>query len=154
MKKILFFVGFLLLVGCSSQDLGITDLKETYPDTFASGVESLTEEQQSKLGLPDETPFTVSSVSAATNDNQTQVEYQSDGSEKLVVTTVYEPGNVLEELDLQLNLNSGAVAGAEEREDSFYMEWYNGEEDVIYQIEYFGNGEEMGQKTLKIANSI
>lgn len=154
MKKIVVLLGFLFLVGCSSQNLGINNLKENYPDSFASGVEPLSEEQQSNLGLPNETPFTVSTVSALTEGNQTQVLYESTGSEKIIVTTIYEPGNILKDFDLNLNLNSGGVAGAEERENSFYMEWYNGKDDIVYQVEYFGPNEEIGQKTLKIANSI
>ncbi|MCA0971871.1 hypothetical protein LCM20_14795 [Halobacillus litoralis] len=150
----LVFLGFLLLIGCSSQDLGVNDLKESYPDSFATGVESLSEEQQSKLGLPNDVPFTVSNVAAETEGNETMVEYQSDGSDRLVVTTIYEPGNILQDLENQLNLNSGSVAGAEDRGDSYYIEWYNGDEDTIYQVEYFSDSEERPQQTLSIANSI
>ncbi|MBA2176492.1 hypothetical protein H0266_16455 [Halobacillus locisalis] len=154
MKKIFALIGFLLLVGCSSQDLGMTDLKETYQESFANPIESLSEEQQSTIGLPKDIPFSLSSVGATTEDNQVQIEYQSDSSERLLVTTIFQPGNILQDLEQQLNLNSGAVAGAEERNDSFYMEWYNGDQDVIYQVEYFSSEEDRAEQTLNIANSI
>ena len=154
MKKIFALIGFLLLVGCSSQDLGITDLKETYPESFGDPVESLSDEQQSTIGLPKDIPFSLSSVRASTDDNQVRIEYQSDSSKRLLVTTIYQPGNILQDLEQQLNLNSGAVAGAEDRNNSFYMEWYNGDRDVIYQVEYFSSEDDRAEQTLSIANSI
>ncbi|MGI8314879.1 hypothetical protein [Halobacillus mangrovi] len=155
MKKILLIVFLFLLAGCSSQDLALEDLKEKYPQAFGNSIESFSKDQQEKIGLPDEVPFDVSSVEASSDEDRVQVNYQSEGKQKLKVRTIYDPGNILKESDLQVNLNSGAVAGVQEEEDHVYVEWYNNKDDVVYQLEYYGaDNEKRTQKAIEIANAI
>ncbi|ARI78329.1 putative periplasmic lipoprotein [Halobacillus mangrovi] len=155
MKKILILAFFFLLAGCSSQDLALEDLKEKYPQTFGNSIEALSKDQQEKIGLPDEVPFNVASVEASSDEDRVQVHYQSEGKKELKVRTIYDPGNILKESELQVNLNSGAVAGVQEHEDHVYVEWYNNKDDVVYQLEYYGaDNEKRTQKAIEIANAI
>ncbi|KHE67500.1 hypothetical protein [Halobacillus sp. BBL2006] len=155
LKKIVWLAFLFLLVGCSSQDLALEDLKENYPQTFADSIASLSEKEQERIGLPDEIPFDVSSVEASSEDNMVEVQYESKGKESLKVRSVFDPGNILEESELQIPLNSGAVAGVQEREDHVYVEWYNSEDNVVYQLEYHStNKEKRTQQAMEIANAI
>ncbi|WP_281974866.1 hypothetical protein [Halobacillus litoralis] len=153
-KRTFLFIAFLFLIACSSQDLGLGDLKEAHPDSFADPIEALSKEEQEKVGLPDEIPFEVASVKATTSEEQVEVIYESSNSEKVLVTTLFNPGNILQESELQIPLNSGAVAGVQKKEDYVYIEWYESEADVIYQIEYHGSEEERTENAMNIANSI
>ncbi|MGP4060845.1 hypothetical protein [Halobacillus sp. H74] len=153
-KRTFIFIAFLFLIACSSQDLGLEDLKEAHPDSFADPIEALSKEEQEKVGLPDEIPFEVASVKATTSEEQVEVIYESSNSENVLVTTLFNPDNILQESELQIPLNSGAVAGVQEKEDYVYIEWYESEADVIYQIEYHGSEEERTENAMNIANSI
>ncbi|MCA0984083.1 hypothetical protein LCL89_08510 [Halobacillus yeomjeoni] len=155
MKKLILLAMFLLLVGCSSQDLALEDLKESYPDSFAKPVDSLSQRELADIGLPDELPFEVSNVEAEVEDEKVDVHYQSAGSEEVSVRTYFSPENILQESQLQVPLNSGAVAGVQEKEDYVFVEWYESEEDIVYQIKYSGGKKDKRtQQALEIANSI
>lgn len=153
-KRTLFFITLLFLTACSSQSLSYEDLKEAYPDTFAQPVESLSEEKQDKIGLPDNLPFKVTNVQVETADQEVKVQYQSDSEEELTVLTLYEPENILQDSELQIPLNSGSVAGVQEKEDYVFVEWYESNLDVIYQLQYYGPSEERAEKALEVANAI
>lgn len=153
-KRTLLFVTLLFLSACSSQSLSFQDLKAAYPDTFAQPVESLSEEKQEKIGLPDDLPFEVTNVQVETADQEVKVHYQSESEEELTVQTLYEPENILQDSELQIPLNSGAVAGVQEKEDYVFVEWYESDLDVIYQLQYYGPPEERSEKALEAANSI
>ncbi|WP_079526565.1 hypothetical protein [Halobacillus hunanensis] len=147
---------FVLLAGCSSgPDLSLSHLKELYPETFATPIESLSQEQQDKLGLPEELPFELKSLKANVNGNETEVIYQSDSSVQALVRTIFDPGNDLEESELQIPLDAGGVAGIQKRDDHVFVEWYNGDYDVIYQLEYTStNKEKRLKEAMEITNSI
>ncbi|CDQ20422.1 hypothetical protein SAMN05192559_105315 [Halobacillus karajensis] len=153
-KKILLFGMLIFLAACSSQNLSLEDLKTAYPDTFAQPVEELSSEKQEKLGLPEDMPFEVTKVESKVEDQRVQVLYQSSGKEKTEVRTLFAPGNVLEESELQIPLNTGAVAGVQEKKDHIFVEWYDGDLDVIYQIQYYGPKEGRTEKALEVANAI
>ncbi|MBX0359183.1 hypothetical protein [Halobacillus sp. Nhm2S1] len=153
-KKILLIATLIFLAACSSQNLSLEDLKTAYPETFAQPVSSLSDEKKEKLGLPEDMPFEVTQVESTVEDDRVDILYQSDGSEKAEVSTLYEPGNILQESELQVPLNSGAVAGVQEKEDHIFVEWYDGDLDVIYQLEYYGPEEERAEKAMNVANAI
>lgn len=156
MKKLFLLISFFILAGCSSADLALSDLKEDYPQSFAEPIDSLSKNKQEKIGLPGEIPFEVTSVSANTSESKVEIIYQSDQSDsRVTVRTIFQPDNILKETDLQVQLNSGATAGVLTEEDSVFVEWYNGEADVIYQIEYqYKSSEEPQVEAIEIANSI
>lgn len=153
-KRVLLFATLIFLAACSSQNLSLEDLKTAYPETFAQSVDSLSEEQKEKLGLPEDVPFEVTHVETNVEDEKVEVLYKSNGSEKAVVNTLYKPGNILQESELQVPLNSGAVAGVQEKKDHVFVEWYDGDLDVIYQLEYYGPEEERTEKAMNVANAI
>ncbi|SFK22559.1 hypothetical protein SAMN04487936_109111 [Halobacillus dabanensis] len=153
-KHTLFFIILLFLAACSSQSLSFQDLKEAYPDTFAEPVESLSEEKQEKVGLPDDLPFEVTNVQAEATEQEVMVHYQSESEEELTVKTLYAPENILQDSELQIPLNSGSVAGVQEKEDYVFVEWYESDLDVIYQLQYYGSTEERAEKALEAANAI
>ncbi|UOQ92566.1 hypothetical protein MUO14_19265 [Halobacillus shinanisalinarum] len=150
-------ISFVLLVGCSSgPDLSLSHLKELYPEAFATPIEALPQEKQQKLGLPQELPFELQSLEAVVEGDEVEVIYQSETTNKALVRTIFNPGNDLEESELQIPLDSGILAGVQEREDHVFVEWYNGDKDVIYQLEYSSEAkkEERLKQTMEITNSI
>ncbi|RWZ58197.1 hypothetical protein EQV77_10475 [Halobacillus fulvus] len=160
MKKIVVFAAFLLLflAGCSSASLGLEDLKEEYPDSFGEPIDTFSAEEQEKIGLPHELPFVVDSVEASTGDNQVTVRYvPSSDAQELTVTTIFSPENILRETELQVPLNNGAVAGVEDEGEQAFVEWYNSDLDVVYQVEFVNNepSEEQtpAQQAVDIANA-
>jgi hypothetical protein len=156
MKNWMAALGLLfILTGCSSANLGLEDLKETYPETFAAPIESLEAEKVEKIGLPDDIPFDVASVEAEVEDNTLHVLYEGEGNRQVLVTTIYDPGNNLEEAEWHIPLNNGALAGVSAEEDQVFIEWYNGDDDVIYQVQYVNtNSEDIQAEAIEIANSI
>ncbi|MGP4075416.1 hypothetical protein [Halobacillus sp. K22] len=155
MKKFLTFLAVLILAGCSSADLALSDLKESYPAAFAEPIETLPESKQEQIGLPDDLPFEVKSVEASAAEDEVIVRYQSSKAYNLNVTTLFNPSGEMAETDLQIPLNSGSVAGVREQEEQVFVEWYNSEEDVIYQIEYSAaDKEKQTEEAMDIANSI
>ncbi|MFC7063892.1 hypothetical protein [Halobacillus seohaensis] len=160
MKKLIgitIFLAICTMAGCSSgEDLSIDALKESYPDKFGTPIDdSLSNDEQEALGLPSELPFDVDEVKASTVENETEVLYSSSNADQVTVTTTYNPENTLRETDMQITLDSGAIAGVEEGKASTFFEWYEGEENVIYQVAYSNMDEEVRlEKALEIANSI
>ncbi|SFF98186.1 hypothetical protein SAMN05216353_11715 [Halobacillus alkaliphilus] len=156
MKKILVFLAFLIfLAGCSSADLALSDLKANYPNSFAEPIDSLPESKQERVGLPDELPFEVKAVAASAAGKEVTVRYHSTEAHDLTVTTLFDPSGEMAETDLQIPLNSGSVAGVREEKKQVFVEWYNSDEDVIYQIDYSAvDKEKQTQQAMDIANSI
>lgn len=155
MVKSIVFAGLLLfLSACSSQNLSFEDLQQAYPDTFAAPVQSLSEDTIDKVALPSTIPFEVTNVQAETEEKEVTVSYQSATDNKAKITTLTEPGNILKESELQVPLNSGAVAGVQEKKDYVFIEWYESDKDVIYQIEYYATKEERAEEAIEIAESI
>ncbi|WP_202409773.1 MULTISPECIES: hypothetical protein [Halobacillus] len=154
MKRLFMLTAFLFLAACSSQNLSYEDLKAAYPDTFAEPVQELSEEQLGNLGLPSDMPFEVTQVSSSTGESEAEVTYTSDSGHKAIVTTLYSPGNILQDSELQVPLDSGALAGVQEKDTHVFVEWYEGEEDIIYQVEYYGPDEERAEKAVEIANQL
>ncbi|UOR13376.1 hypothetical protein [Halobacillus amylolyticus] len=156
-KRLSVAIAFVLLAGCSSgPDLSLSHLKNLYPETFAAPIEALSEEKQQKLGLPQELPFKLQSLEATVEEDEVEVVYQSKTANKALVRTIFNPGSDLEESELQIPLDSGIVAGVQEREDHVFIEWYSGEKDVIYQLEYSSEAkkEERLKQAMEITNSI
>ncbi|WP_226585030.1 hypothetical protein [Halobacillus litoralis] len=154
-KRTLFLTAtFLVLTACSSQNLDFEDLKTAYPDTFAKPLEDMKETKKNKIGLPDELPFEPSTVKTSAGENKVEVLYSANSSEKAEVTTIYQPGNILQQSELQVPLNTGAVAGVQEKDNYVFVEWYDGDQDVIYQVKYYGPKEERSERALTIANAI
>jgi|GEM_PF-4595964 len=156
MKKTLTFLAVLIfLAGCSSADLALSDLKANYPSSFAEPIETLPESKQERVGLPDELPFEVKAVEASAEEKKVTVRYQSAKAHDLTVTTLFDPTGEMAETDLQVPLNSGSVAGVREEEKQVFVEWYNSDEDVIYQIDYSAvDKEKQTQQAMDIANSM
>ncbi|MBN9655694.1 hypothetical protein J0K78_15580 [Halobacillus sp. GSS1] len=153
-KRILLFTTLIFLAACSSQNLSLEDLKTAYPQTFAQPVEDLSDEKKEKLGLPEDVPFEVTQVESKVEDKRVEVLYLSDGSDKAMVSTLFDPENILQESEMQVPLNSGAVAGVQEKKDHIFVEWYDGDLDVIYQLKYYGPKEERAENAMNIANAI
>ncbi|MGV2620497.1 UNVERIFIED_CONTAM: hypothetical protein N8J90_04895 [Halobacillus marinus] len=153
-KRSILIISLLLLAACSSQDLGLQDLEEAHPDTFAEPIQALSDSQKERLGLPDKLPFDVSDVQASIDSSTVTIVYGSEKETEAAVHTIYEPGNILQESELQIPLNNGAVAGVQERNDTVFVEWYESDSDVIYQVEYNGTGEDRTEQAMNIANSI
>lgn len=154
MKRWLMLTGLFFLAACSSQNLSYEDLTAAYPEDFADPIQNLSETQQENLGLPSDMPFEVTMVESSVGENEAEVTYTSDTEQKAVVTTLYSPGNILQESELQVPLDSGALAGVLEKETHVFVEWYEGEEDIIYQVEYYGPAEERSEKAVEIANHL
>ncbi|GGF24410.1 hypothetical protein GCM10010954_24130 [Halobacillus andaensis] len=146
-----------IIAGCSSgEDISLASLKEDHPEAFGKPVEdSLTKEEQESLGLPTELPFNLEDVEASAVEHEVEVNYVSTDADQLTVTTVYNPENNLQESDTRMTLDSGAIAGVTEREASVFFEWYDDEQNVIYQMAYSPMDEENRlEDALDIANSI
>ncbi|MCP3029029.1 hypothetical protein [Halobacillus sp. A5] len=146
-----------IIAGCSSsEDISLASLKENYPEAFAKPIEdSLSENEQEALGLPEEVPFNVDGVEATSVENEAEVRYTSTDADELTVTTIYNPENNLQEADTRMTLESGAIAGVTEGEASVSFEWYDDEDQVIYQVIYAPmEDEERLEDGLDIANSI
>ncbi|MFZ0476252.1 MAG: hypothetical protein WAM18_12350 [Halobacillus sp.] len=156
MKKIHIFLAVLIfLAGCSSADLALSDLKTNYPNSFAEPIETLPKSKQERVGLPDELPFEVKAVEASAEGKKVTVRYQSTKAHDLTVTTLFDPSGEMAETDLQIPLNSGSVAGVREEEKQVFVEWYNSDENVIYQIDYSAvDKEKQTQQAMDIANSM
>ncbi|MFQ3546125.1 hypothetical protein Q7A53_18750 [Halobacillus rhizosphaerae] len=155
MKKIVFLLFFLILAGCSSDHLGLSDLKEAYPDQVAAPLEDLSQEKQELIGLPDELPFTADDVKANVDKDQVEMNYSSSKKAEVLVRTIFHPDNTIKKAELQIPLNSGAVAGVQEKDDFVYMEWYNNKDDILYQLKYqTPESDKRTQEALEIANSI
>ncbi|MFG6149769.1 hypothetical protein [Halobacillus sp. B23F22_1] len=145
------------IAGCSSgEDISLATLKENHPESFGKPVEdSLTKEEQEALGLPAELPFNLESVEASAEEHEVEVDYMSKDADRLTVTTVYNPENNLQEADTRMTLDSGAIAGVTERDASVFFEWYDDEENVIYQMAYSPMDDDNRlEDALEIANSI
>ncbi|MFD2925107.1 hypothetical protein [Halobacillus naozhouensis] len=147
---------FILLAGCSSgPDLSLGHLKELYPETFAAPIDSLPQEKQDKLGLPEKLPFDLEALKANVKGSEAEIVYQSKSEVQALVRTIFNPGNNLQESELQIPLDAGGVAGVQKRDDHVFVEWYNGDDDVIYQLKYTSNNkEERLKKAMEITNSI
>ncbi|UOQ43793.1 hypothetical protein MUN89_18215 [Halobacillus salinarum] len=153
--KLLFLATLLLLAGCSSDNLSLKDLKEAYPDKVAAPLQSLSKEEQDVAGFPEELPFTPKSVKASVDNKQVRMHYQKSEEEKVMVRSIFQPDDIIQESELQIPLNSGAVAGVQEKEDYVFVEWYNSEDDVLYQLEYTSSKkEDRTKRAIDIANSI
>ncbi|MCP3030225.1 hypothetical protein LF817_02585 [Halobacillus sp. A1] len=147
----------LTISACSSgADLSIESLKENYPESFGTPVEdNLSSEEQETLGLPSELPFESESIEASVIENEAEIHYQSRNADELTVTTIYNPGNVLQETETRMTLNSGSIAGVDEGEAAVFVEWFDDEDGVIYQMAYSPMEEENRlEKAIDIANSI
>ncbi|WP_431800509.1 hypothetical protein [Halobacillus andaensis] len=146
-----------MIAGCSSsEDLSLDSLKENYPEAFAKPIEdSLSEDEQKVLGLPSELPFNVEKVEASSVENEAEVNYHSSSGDEVKVITVYNPENNLQEADTRMTLDSGVIAGVTEGDAAVFFEWYDDEDQVVYQMTYTPMEEEDRlERGLDIANTI
>ncbi|WP_173917261.1 hypothetical protein [Halobacillus sp. Marseille-Q1614] len=160
MKKlsaVIFMTAVLFISGCSSdKNLTLEALKETYPDNFGKPVEdTLSESEQEALGLPSELAFTPEEVKAASQEQETEVTYSSDSEKEVLVLTKFNPENNIKTAEEQVTLDSGSVAGIKRGDASVIFEWYDSEDNVIYQFQYTsGDDEKRLEEALEMVNSI